>query len=119
MGGCGSKDNVANVKSIRMKKVFVTGGNSGIGLALVEQLATDFKCYVFMGSRSIERGQAAIDGLPDGCKGKIEIVQLDISNSDSVKAAVTTMQGKLGGEKLFALVNNAGAGGAQGVPARR
>ena len=39
-----------------LKKVVVTGGNSGIGLALCEQLATENGCYVYMGSRSAERG---------------------------------------------------------------
>jgi carbonyl reductase 1 len=64
-----------------------------------------------MGSRNMERGQKAIDELPEGCKGNIELVQIDISDDASIAAAASTMQGKLGDEKLFALVNNAGMGG--------
>ena len=78
------------------KRVFVTGGNTGIGLALCELLVVDHGCYVYMGSRSVERGQAAIDGLPEECKGKIETVQVDISDLDSVNAAAVTMKEKLG-----------------------
>ena len=39
------------------RKVLVTGGNSGIGYALCKQLILENDCYVFMGTRSQERGQ--------------------------------------------------------------
>jgi NAD(P)-dependent dehydrogenase (short-subunit alcohol dehydrogenase family) len=35
-----------------MKRVLVTGGNAGIGLALCRQLCVDHGCHVIMGSRS-------------------------------------------------------------------
>ena len=37
------------------KIIFVTGGNSGIGLALCQQLLVDFEACVIMGSRSIDK----------------------------------------------------------------
>ena len=39
-----------------LKHVFVTGGNDGIGLALCKLLVTQKGCFVYMGSRSVERG---------------------------------------------------------------
>lgn len=99
-----------------MRSVFVTGGNAGIGLALCKQLAAENGCFVYMGSRSLERGQAALESISEGVEGKIEVVQCDIANSDSVVAAADAVKGKLQ-EPLYALVNNAGCGLSHGVPA--
>ena len=43
--------------------VFVTGGNSGIGAAICKQLVLDKGCFVFLGSRSTEKGQSAIQEI--------------------------------------------------------
>lgn len=94
----------------------MTGGNSGIGLALCKQLASEDGCYVFMGSRSLERGQAALAEISSGIEDKIEVVQCDIANPASVVAAAATIQGKLSAP-LYGLVNNAGCGLAHGVSA--
>ena len=48
--------------------------------------------------------------MPNGCKGKVELVVVDVSNEASVKSAATTVKGSLGNAKLYALVNNAGIG---------
>jgi len=99
-----------------MRSVFVTGGNSGIGLALCKQLAAEDGCYVYMGSRSMERGLAALKEISAGIEDKIEVVQCDISDPTSVKAAAETVKEKLS-SPLYALVNNAGVGLAHGVSA--
>jgi carbonyl reductase 1 len=65
------------------KRVFVTGGNAGIGMALCKQLASEDGCYVYMGSRSLERGADAIKAIVaqvPSCEGKIEVVQVDVSD---------------------------------------
>ena len=93
-----------------LKRVVVTGGNSGIGPALCEQLATEIGCHVYMGSRSKERGEAAVAGLPEGCKGKVELLVVDVASQESVTAAVADLTTRLGGAKLYGLVNNAGTG---------
>ena len=61
-----------------------------------------------MGTRNQERGQKAIDEMPEGCKGKVELLVVDVSNEDSVKSAAATLKERLGDGKLYALVNNAG-----------
>ena len=40
-----------------MKNILVTGGNSGIGLALCKLLVTGHGCHVYMGSRDVGRGK--------------------------------------------------------------
>ena len=48
--------------------------------------------------------------MPEGCKGKVELLIVDVSNEASVKSAAATLKTTLGDSKLFALVNNAGVG---------
>jgi len=101
------------------QRILVTGGNSGIGLALCLQLATEHGCHVYLGSRSVERGTAAVDSIKkENPSALVELVQVDVSSDESVKAAAATVQAKLGGEKLYALVNNAGTGLAHGTDAQ-
>ena len=94
-----------------MKYIFVTGGNDGIGLALCKQLAVDHGCYVFMGSRSLERGAAGLKSITDAnpkTASTIEVVQIDVTDDASVSAALKLSSRK--GQGLYALVNNAGVG---------
>jgi carbonyl reductase 1 len=94
-----------------MKSVFVTGGNSGIGLALCRQLVVEHGCRVFMGSRSLERGAAGLKSIIDAHPDKaehIEVIQIDVGDDTSVAAAADVMKNK--GITLYALVNNAGVG---------
>jgi NAD(P)-dependent dehydrogenase (short-subunit alcohol dehydrogenase family) len=89
----------------------VTGGNAGIGFALCRQLAVEHGCRVFMGARSIERGEDAAKSirLPEGCDGSVEFVHLDVSLDVSVTAAAGAVATRLlPGDQLYAIVNNAG-----------
>ena len=61
-----------------------------------------------MGTRSQERGQKAIDEMPEGCKGHIEVLLVDVADEASVKTAAAALKARLGDEKLYGLVNNAG-----------
>jgi carbonyl reductase 1 len=71
------------------------------------QLATEHGCHVYLGSRSVERGTAAVDSIKkENPSALVELVQVDVSSDESVNAAAATVQAKLGGEKLYALVNN-------------
>lgn len=94
----------------RMKQILVTGGNSGIGLALCRQLAVDGH-HVFMCSRDVSRGGEALASLDlDTCLGSISLVQLDVGDIESVSQAAESVQKSLNGSKLYAVVNNAGIG---------
>lgn len=95
------------------KHIFVTGANDGIGLALCKRLVTEKGCFVYMGSRSLERGAAAMDKL--GLKESMELVECDVSSDASVLAAAASTKASLEakGAKLYALVNNAGIGPMQ------
>lgn len=94
-----------------MRKILVTGGNSGIGLALCKQLAEDHKCFVYLGSRSLERGKKARETIESE---NVEVVQLDVASDESVNAAAK----RLKDVTLYAIVNNAGVGlGHEGVTA--
>jgi len=97
------------------KNVVVTGGNSGIGLALCKLLATKHACYVFLGSRNAAKGKAALASIVEACPdaaGKIEVLPIDVSDDASCKAAAEILKAK--NVTLYALVNNAGVGLAHG-----
>jgi len=91
------------------KHILVTGGNSGIGLALCKLLVRDHSCHVYLGSRDAGRGNAALKTILDEVPGKsdmIEMVQIDVGNDDSCTTAAQGLKAK--GITLYALVNNAG-----------
>ncbi|KAF3002103.1 hypothetical protein E8E13_009797 [Curvularia kusanoi] len=87
--------------------VLVTGANSGIGLELSRQLLTDPSKHVLFASRSIEKGTTAINQLQsEKPSGSIELLQLDVSDEQSILQAAKAVEEKHG--RLDALVNNAG-----------
>jgi len=95
------------------KRILVTGGNKGIGLAIVTKLLQDYPdSYLILGSRDVRRGQAAVaqlnEQMSDSCY-RLELLQLDVTSDESVKAAVELLKAKHGDdEPLYGLVNNAG-----------
>jgi len=95
-----------------MKSVLVTGGNTGIGLALCKLLVQDHDCHVFLGSRNLERGTEAVNSIKETVgaeKAKnVELVQIDVCDEDSIAAAAKTIKSR--GVSLYGLVNNAGVG---------
>lgn len=99
-----------------MKKVLVTGGNAGIGLALCRQLAVNHGCHVLLGARSKERGSAVVASILDQANTKVDLVLIDTACDVSVLAAAAMVEASLD-TPLYAVVNNAGAGLAQGVAA--
>ncbi|MFD3587764.1 SDR family NAD(P)-dependent oxidoreductase [Streptomyces sp. NPDC058683] len=83
-------------------KALVTGGTSGLGLAMASALATSGATVVLTG-RSGERASEVAAGLP-GATG----IGLDVRDEASVEKAVDEAWQRLGGVDL--LVNNAGIG---------
>jgi len=83
----------------------VTGGNRGMGLEISRELLQKGQ-QVIIGSRNIDKGKDALNTLSkEGLTA--DLVQLDVTNHDSVIAAAKTIQDKYG--YLSILINNAGA----------
>lgn len=95
---------------LSLKTFLVTGGNAGIGLETVRELAKR-GAVVIIGSRSVERADKAVRALEQelGKTLLIHVVQLDLADLASVKRFAQQVQALLGGKKLDVLVNNAGA----------
>ena len=84
------------------RTALVTGANSGIGYHIAEELAHR-GATVLMGCRDRGRAEKARDRMAKAAPGaSIDIVELDLADIASVRAAATSI------EKLDLLVNNAG-----------
>ena len=97
-----------------MRRILVTGANKGIGLAIARAiLEGQNDTFVYLGSRDPGRGRAAAAGLTNAhseWQERIEAIVLDVSSDRSVADAAKSVALSCGGEKLYALVNNAGIG---------
>jgi len=95
----------------RGKVALVTGGGTGIGYAITEELAT-LGATVVIASRNSERCAEAAHRinsyLPADCAGKAVAcpTSMNLKSEESVAAAVSYVVGTFGG--LHLLVNNAG-----------
>lgn len=94
-----------------MKKVFITGANKSIGFETARQLLQK-GYYVYLGTRSLEKGQQAVQKLQAEGLSQVEAIQIDISRQESVNAAKNKIAEKI--EVLDVLINNAGMSG--GMP---
>lgn len=91
-----------------MKKVLITGANRSIGFEAARQLLQK-GYYVYLGSRSLTKGQQAVDKLKAEGLNEIEAIQIDVSNEESIKAAGAEIGKKT--DVLDVLINNAGISG--------
>lgn len=100
-----------------MRRIVVTGANKGIGLAIATAILQEQEdTYVVLGSRSLERGRAALESLTKDdptLKERVSVVELDVSSDASVARAADEVGARFGRSPppLYALVNNAGIGG--------
>lgn len=97
-----------------MKVIVVTGANKGIGFAIVDQILSHHEdCFVYLGARNAQRGEEACEKLMmsnPSRKDRLGFLQLDVASDHSVKDAAGELAKRLGGQKVFAIVNNAGIG---------
>lgn len=95
---------------MNMKKtVLITGANKGIGFEAARQLlAKDY--FVYIGSRNADKGNAAVAQLRELGFTDVEMLQIDVTNADSVKRAAKELASKAG--SLDVLINNAGISGS-------
>lgn len=92
------------------KVALVTGANTGVGFQIAKALA-DNGYTVYVGARNPEKGEAAVAGIG----GQAKAIQLDITDSRSINAAVVEIEKEAG--HLTLLVNNAAISNA-GKPGR-
>ncbi|MDU0372842.1 SDR family oxidoreductase [Hymenobacter endophyticus] len=91
-----------------MKSALVTGANKGIGLEVAQRLA-QHGFFVYVGSRNLASGQAAVQQLNAAGLTNLEAIQLDVTDPASIRAARTVIGAKT--PALDVLVNNAGISG--------
>ncbi|MFC4740267.1 SDR family oxidoreductase [Flavobacterium ponti] len=91
-----------------MKKVLITGANKSIGYETTRQLLQN-GYYVYLGSRNLENGLKAVEKLKAEGLTHVEVIQLDVTNDESVKLARIEIGKKT--EVLDVLINNAGING--------
>lgn len=88
-----------------MKFALVTGANKSIGFEVAQQLAQK-GMYVYLGSRNVENGAEAVGKLKAKGLNNVEVIQLDITNDESVIKARKEIGKKT--KVLDILINNAG-----------
>jgi len=95
------------------KSALITGANKGIGLEVVKQLLQN-GFYVYLGSRNFDKGLKAVEYLKAEGLTDVEVIQLDVTNPDSVENARIEIGKKT--EVLDILINNAGISGMSQDP---
>ncbi|MES2808195.1 MAG: SDR family oxidoreductase [Bacteroidota bacterium] len=88
-----------------MKKVLITGANKSIGFETARQLLQQ-SYFVYLGSRDKANGEEAVAQLKSEGLNNVELLQIDVSNLDSVAQAAAQIT------ELDVLINNAGILGA-------
>jgi NAD(P)-dependent dehydrogenase (short-subunit alcohol dehydrogenase family) len=92
------------------KRALVTGGNRGIGFAIVQGLLA--KGYeVILTARSLDNAQQAAEKLQN--LGKVIPIELDVTDDRSINQAVETLRQSI--DRLDVLINNAGVYPDNGV----
>ena len=90
-----------------MKTFIVTGGNKGIGEAIVENLAkNNSKATIVFTSRSLENGKKTLEAFEKKNLKNIFLEQLDITNEQSIKKFKENFKKNF--HNLDVLINNAG-----------
>ncbi len=88
-----------------MKTALVTGANKSIGYEVARQLAQE-GIYVYLGSRDLDNGIAAMNKLSAEGLSNTKAIQLDTTDDESIKNARSEIGKKTG--TLDILINNAG-----------
>ncbi|KAI0667312.1 NAD-P-binding protein [Trametes maxima] len=84
----------------------VTGSSRGIGLELVRQLVASPENLVVAAVRNPGKA-TALNGLKATAKGTLHVVDIDVSDFDSIRASAKTLELIFGNVGLDYLINNA------------
>ena len=95
-----------------MKNVLITGANKGIGFEVAKQMA-QLGYYVYLGSRDEQNGIAAVNRIKSEGIINIELLKIDVSDSNSIKQAASVLESKIAA--LDILINNAGISGCDAI----
>ena len=93
--------------SLQNKTVFITGGAGHLGTAMCEALA-ELGANIVIGSRDVEKSRPIAKALSEEFGVQASGVQLDITNQESLEAALLFVEKTYGG--LDVLINNAWSG---------
>ena len=88
------------------KSILITGTSSGLGIAIAVQAASAGH-VVYATMRNLDK-RAALDAAADAAGVTLNVLPLDVQDSDSVTTAVAQVVAEQGG--IDVLINNAGAG---------
>lgn len=91
-----------------MKSALITGGNKGIGQETAKQLSKK-GVFVYLGSRNIETGNAAVKKLNEQGFQNIKAIEIDVTKPNTISAARQIIE--IEQRKLDILINNAGISG--------
>ncbi|KFM78604.1 Estradiol 17-beta-dehydrogenase 2, partial [Stegodyphus mimosarum] len=87
------------------KAVLITGCDSGFGNLLAKRL--DSRGFHVFASCLFPNGPGAED-LKKSCSKRLQVLELDVTNDESVQNAVNFVKENIGSSDLWAIVNNAG-----------
>ena len=82
---------------------------------MTKQLVADHGCHVYLGARNKEKGLAAVEEVKKTAGATVEYINIDVGCPTSVQSAAFELKEQLAGEKLYAIVNNAGTGVSHGT----
>ncbi|XP_060616927.2 retinol dehydrogenase 7-like [Anolis sagrei] len=97
------------VGNLREKYVFITGCDTGFGNKLARQL--DIQGLRVLAACLTKEGAEELERLTSN---RLKVTILDVTSTESVKAATEWVKGIVGSKGLWGLVNNAGIGGSSG-----
>jgi NAD(P)-dependent dehydrogenase (short-subunit alcohol dehydrogenase family) len=89
------------------RAALVTGGSSGIGLAIARALGEDGYSLT-VSARRPDKLEAAVDGLREGGIEEAQAVPANMGNEEDIKRVVDAHRERYG--RLDVLINNAGVG---------
>ncbi|EEU45267.1 uncharacterized protein NECHADRAFT_41149 [Fusarium vanettenii 77-13-4] len=97
-----------DIPDLSGKVILVTGGNTGLGLETVLQLAKHNPAHIYLAARSEEKGNRAIKEVQEKVPNAppITFLRLDLGSLESTKAAAASFRAS--SDRLDILINNAG-----------